>query len=68
VTGLSAKQANGKTLKASIVADPAVPMSQAKEPPLICPLGMNVNSLQPTLTPSVVAPHNSAQASTELRC
>jgi len=44
VTGCAAKQASGKTLKASIVAEPAVPMSQAKRPPRMRAPGVKVNS------------------------
>lgn len=67
VMGASAKQASGKILSASIVAEPAVPMSQGKEPPLIRALETKVNSHPPMDSPSVFAWHNPAQASMEAR-
>ena len=66
--GASAKQATGRTLSASIVVDPAVPMFHSNVPPEIRAPGMNVNSRLSTCTPSVDAPQRAAQARTLATC
>jgi len=68
LTGASAKQATGRTLSASIVVDPAVPMFHSNVPPEIRAPGMNVNSRLSTCTPSVDAPQRAAQARTLATC
>jgi hypothetical protein len=44
VTERSAKQASGNILRASMVVEPAVPISQAKSPPLIRFCWINIHT------------------------
>ena len=56
VTGRSAKHARGNRLSANIVVEPAVPISQAKSPPLIPTPGANGEFTRSDLHPIGLCP------------